>query len=60
MRPPAEIVATDGVLLLHAPPPVASVNVVLLPMQRLIGAGLIAEGVALTVTVVVEEQLPME
>ena len=53
-RPPAEIVATVGVALLHAPLPVASVSVILLPMQRLIGVGLIAKGVALTVTVVVE------
>lgn len=57
--PPAEIVATDGATLLHAPPPVASVSVMLLPTQTLTGVGLIADGVGLTVTVVVEEQVPI-
>ena len=57
--PPAEIVATDGATLLHAPLPVASVSVMLFPTQRLTGVGLIADGVGLTVTVVVEEQVPI-
>ena len=58
--PPAVIEATPVVLLLHAPPLDASVKVAVPPRQTVTGVGLIAEGVALTVTVVVEEHVPME
>lgn len=60
ITPPAVIEAMPEALLLHAPLPVASVKVAVPPRQTVTGLGLIAEGVALTVTVVVEEQVPME
>lgn len=53
-RPPPETVAIPVALLLHTPLPVASVSVLVLPMQRLNEPGLIAEGVGLTDIVVVE------
>ena len=58
-RPPTEMVATEVVLLLHIPLPVASVSVIVPPMQRLTGEGLIAEGVALTVTIIAAGQVPI-
>ena len=57
--PPAETVATEVVLLLHTPLPVASVSVIVPPMQRLTGAGSMAEGVALTVTIIIDGQVPI-
>jgi len=52
--PPPETVATAVALLLHIPLPVASLSVLVLPMQRLNEPGLIAEGVGLTDIMVVE------
>ena len=59
-KPPPLIVATVVVLLLHAPPPVASVSVAVPPEQIVTGAGLIIAGVVLTVTIAVEEHVPIE
>jgi len=48
-------VARPVLLLVHSPPPVASVNVILLPMQTLVGPPIPA-GVELNVTTCVAEQ----
>ena len=50
--PPAVIVATAGVALLHVPPAVALLNVVVEPAHTLV-IPVIAAGNGLTVTVVV-------
>lgn len=47
---PPDIVATAGVPLLHVPPAVASVSVVVLPIQTLAEPA-IAAGIGFTVTV---------
>jgi len=53
--PPAVIVATAGVALLHVPPPVASLNVVVDPSHTF-NVPVIAAGIGLTVTVLVTKQ----
>ena len=53
----APIVATAGVLLVQVPPPDASDNVIVLPLQTLVEPN-IALGPATTVTADVEEQEP--
>jgi len=53
--PPALIVATAGVALLHVPPAVASDNVVVKPMHTLV-VPVITAGNGLTVTVAVRKQ----
>ena len=50
--PPAVMVATTGVALLHVPPAVTLLKVVVEPMQTLV-VPVIAAGSGLTVTVVV-------
>ena len=52
-RPPVPIVATPVLLLLHVPPGVPSVRVVVPPKQMVTTAGLMAVGVVLTVTVAI-------
>ena len=47
------IVPTLAVLLLHVPPPVASVSDVVPPRQTVTGTGAIAAGVALMVNIAV-------
>lgn len=54
--PPAETEAIPEALLLQAPPGVASVKAAVPPKHTVTGVGVIAAGVALTVTVVKEEQ----
>jgi hypothetical protein len=56
---PEPTVATEVLLLLHEPPEVALVSVVVLPIQMLVDPP-IAAGLALTVTVVVTRQPEIE
>ena len=51
--PPAVMEAMPAALLLHAPPPVASVNVIVPPVHTSAGTGAIAAGLGLTVTVAI-------
>lgn len=57
-RPPVPTEATPALLLLHVPPPVASVAFVVLPRQSVIVAGEIGNtaGPGLTVTFAVVKQ----
>jgi len=51
-KPPVPIVATEPLVLLHTPPPVASVKVSVPPRQIVAGLGLIGV-IVLTVTIAV-------
>jgi hypothetical protein len=54
------IVATDGVLLLHVPPEVASDNVMVVPAHNEVGPVIVpADAAGLTVTVVETVQVPI-
>jgi hypothetical protein len=56
---PAETVAVAGLPLVHAPPEVASVSVVVAPEHTVTAVeGPIAPGVELIVTTAVDEQIP--
>ena len=55
---PARTVATEGLLLVHMPPDVVWLNVVVDPVHADV-APVIADGVALTVSVIVRTQ-PVE
>lgn len=57
--PPVPTVATAVLALLQVPPGLASANVVLAPTHTLTGpGGVMAEGLAFTVTVAVTKQPP--
>ena len=58
--PPEVMDAIPEALLLHAPPLVASVNVIVPPWQIIAGVGLIAVGKGFTVIAVVVKHVPIE
>ena len=57
-EPPEVMLAIPEALLLHVPPPVASVKVVVPPRHTSAGSGLIAKGFGLTLIIVVVKQVP--
>ena len=56
MPVPEPMEAIAELLLVQAPPPEASVNVVVLPVHTEGEAGIMAEGAAITVTAFIAEQ----